>query len=694
METGLLITVKKMAKVDSTYPVKITPELSDKVWGLDPTSNKNTLFPIPGILGLNSDPIDPTAINVKRYPGVLGDGINDDTVGLQLALDEAAGRWVHFPPGDYFITDPLVLPENTRIIGYGARVFNHESHFYLCELNSNTIIRGLKITGAGSTPFDDGGRAISCVGTVESYKENIFIDDCFIEDIGFYGMYFQFVRNLKVLRSKVFDVGYAGIMHLSCENVNTDWNWIKNIDYVEGGYGISYTRETIVDTLEANPRSKNCSATNNLVENVLQWKGLDTHGGDNISFINNTVLNCLQGIGIVSSGNTAPINCRVISNYLLSERGKLALAGDGYGVVVAGVVSGDLSTSVDFARNNQVIGNTIIGMGKEGTANGGSIRFRNSENTVISNNIVDRPLVNGILIQNTNYNFSVTNNAVEDPNSAATLTIGIQVQSEYNHGIISNNVLRRKNAALATNVGERGINVSTATNNKLIIKANENNMTLPLNVPVSRDIDLDARFNEPITINNESSDSNIQAFLNEGFLIYADNDGGQNVSDPVALWLAGRAGTTVYFSPRSGGPFHWLGINASTVDISGGILRLANAASLQPTGSTLNISGLANSGNAFKSGIHYTVISAGLANNYPENTGLSFVIKAENSRILEYFANTTGTLWYRSLTTGADNVWHKVITDDFITTAYEQTTDPLVAGRIWNNAGVLTFSNG
>ena len=604
--------------------------------------------------------------NIKNF-GALGDGVQDDTVFIQDALNAAAsvGKWAFFPFGNYRITAPLNLPQGTKITGYGARIFS-TSHIYMLNVESDTIIKGIEIEGTFAGTPDDLGRGINIVGTVNSYKSNISIEDCYINNMRFYGIYYQFVRDISIKNTKVFSVGYTGIMGLSVTNAIVTECHVKDIDYLEGGYGISFTRETVQDTLEANPRSVNCTVENCLVENNLQWKAYDSHGGDNISFINNRAVNCRQGIGLVASGNFASRNCKVINNYLSSNRGTIPLTGGAYGIAIAGVVDdNDLSTSVDFAYNNTVIGNIIIGYGMEDNANEGAIRFRNSINTIVSGNTIDKAILNAILIQNTNYNFSVTNNSIEDPNTsnAGLNAIGVQVSSEYNTGTIMGNVMYLRNPSLNTKVGDRGINVATASNNTLIIRNNPNNFILNTNIPLSVDIIQDNYHNATLRINKVPSSSNQQILFNEGFSFYSDDDGGQNVGDPVAFWLTGRPNTTVYVSPRSGGPFEWLGINANTVDIAGGILRLANAATLEPTGSTLNIDGTAGSGNAFKNGLHYTTISAGLANNYPENTGLSFVVKSDNTRIIEYFSNTTGTLYYRSLTTSSDNVWKRVLVE-------------------------------
>lgn len=617
--------------------------------------------------GLGGSPS--TIINVMDY-GVIGDGVANDTVGIQNALNDVAlsEKWVYFPKGDYLISSTLELLVNTKILGYGAKIFSTTGHFKHLNLNSDTIIKGLEIVGTGFTIAVSGDEGISVVGTVNDYKKNIELVDLTITNCGFYGIFMQFVDGFNITRCKVFNLGYAGIMGLSVKNGMVFRSWIKEIDYPEGGYNISFTRDTIVDTLLVNPRSENCIVQDCLIEDNLQWKGLDVHAGDNVRFINNTVLNCRQGIGVVGSGNFAPRNCKVHNNTIITTRGTLVQSGEAYGIAVAGIGGADLTTSEDYAENCSIIGNIINGGGTEGNLNSGAIRIRNTRNTIITNNKVINPIINGINIQHTNYNFIVSNNTVEDPNSsdAGINTMAIIVSSQYNEGVINGNTLRLNDPLLNVKVGDRGIHISTIVGNKLIIKNNQNNLILKESIPYSRDIVSDRLFPDGIRINKESSASNTQIEFNEGFFFRANNIGGQNIDDLRSFWVQGAVGTTIYVSPGSGS-YKWISLNSETVDITGGKLRIAGTNTLEPTGSTFNVSGLANSGNVFRNGIHYTTISSGLANNYPENGGLSIVTKSTDSRIFEQFANTSGSLWYRSLTTNADNVWHKVATDTQLT---------------------------
>lgn len=53
-------------------------------------------------------------VNVKSF-GAKGDGVTDDTVAIQNALN--SGRYVILPSGTYLITNILYVPSNTKVIG-------------------------------------------------------------------------------------------------------------------------------------------------------------------------------------------------------------------------------------------------------------------------------------------------------------------------------------------------------------------------------------------------------------------------------------------------------------------------------------------------------------------------------------------------------------------------------------------------
>jgi glucan 1,3-beta-glucosidase len=60
-------------------------------------------------------------VNVKNVPGhpVAGDGTTDDTASLQVIITAAAAanQLVYFPFGVYILTDTLLIPMGSRLVG-------------------------------------------------------------------------------------------------------------------------------------------------------------------------------------------------------------------------------------------------------------------------------------------------------------------------------------------------------------------------------------------------------------------------------------------------------------------------------------------------------------------------------------------------------------------------------------------------
>lgn len=63
-------------------------------------------------------PVD-QVVNVKTITNlpVQGDGSTDDTANINSILLQSVGKVVYFPAGTYMVTDSLIIPPESRIIG-------------------------------------------------------------------------------------------------------------------------------------------------------------------------------------------------------------------------------------------------------------------------------------------------------------------------------------------------------------------------------------------------------------------------------------------------------------------------------------------------------------------------------------------------------------------------------------------------
>jgi hypothetical protein len=80
-------------------------------------------------------------VNVKDF-GAVGDGVADDTAAIQAALNVGRGV-VFFPAGVYVVTNEVVVPDGSGIIGAGAHWKRRSGYSYSSE---QTVI---KYNGAG-----------------------------------------------------------------------------------------------------------------------------------------------------------------------------------------------------------------------------------------------------------------------------------------------------------------------------------------------------------------------------------------------------------------------------------------------------------------------------------------------------------------------------------------------------------------
>jgi hypothetical protein len=171
----------------------------------------------------------------------VGDGTTDATTSIQTTLNDAIGKVVIIPSAEYKITNTLDIPNNTIVFAYGAKIFNTTENINLLNLGNGVKIYGLELQGAGNSIANASGVGISIKGTdANNYKNNISLVDCYIHDIGFYGIYSEFSDNISIQNTRINNIGYAGFGGMSVKNIRIDKSSIKGISPGNSGnaYGI------------------------------------------------------------------------------------------------------------------------------------------------------------------------------------------------------------------------------------------------------------------------------------------------------------------------------------------------------------------------------------------------------------------------------------------------------------------------
>jgi hypothetical protein len=120
-------------------------------------------------------------INVKTY-GAIGNAVADDTSAIQAALTAGTGKVVYFPPGNYKISAPLTVYENTNVVGSGRSVTTvtqtTTANGFNTELAANGVtFSGLYVVAYPAHAGGDGTQGIYVNGSLTDPAEYHTIRD-------------------------------------------------------------------------------------------------------------------------------------------------------------------------------------------------------------------------------------------------------------------------------------------------------------------------------------------------------------------------------------------------------------------------------------------------------------------------------------------------------------------------------------
>jgi parallel beta-helix repeat protein len=390
------------------------------------------------------EPLESRAVpaSVTDY-GAVGDGSHDDTAAFQAAIDNAPRRGIVDIPAAavaYRISNVLTISRPVTIRGLGSAPLMKMASldtamFYV--YSSNVIIKNLTLDGFQSATFQPNALGIWCGGAP---RANLSFTNLVLkhwED----GIGVSHASNAKIANCTISDIVYAGVEFDSVTGGVITNNTISNCHGDTLGhptcYGIAVSRNVGPGELTSDPNSSNVTVSNNTISDVA-WEGIDTHGGQNLSFIGNKLYRCLNGIAVMSSTNFAgtyvypPVNCTVDGNIIDSQSVGLS----SWGIYVNGGIVGHFSTGT-ILRNNQVTGHGGI----EGVADGG-IEIDATDGIQISNNTITSAALAGITAYSHNTNMNVSDNIIVAPWALTGYAPGIYVASTNNTGVFSGNQLK------------------------------------------------------------------------------------------------------------------------------------------------------------------------------------------------------------------------------------------------------------
>jgi parallel beta-helix repeat protein len=169
---------------------------------------------------------------------------------------------------------------------------------------SNTVIDGYSIIGSQATTYNVNEYGIDVEGTASNHLHNIVIRNCYVGKFGNTGIWLQYVDSFTIENCTIEDSVYAGIYVVSGTNGLIRYNHIRRIGVVGyqtkemNSYGI-----TLSDFGLGLGPSSNVRILSNVITDVPQWHGIDTHGGTYITISGNTVLRTNRAIFLTTSPN-------------------------------------------------------------------------------------------------------------------------------------------------------------------------------------------------------------------------------------------------------------------------------------------------------------------------------------------------------------------------------------------------------
>lgn len=301
--------------------------------------------------GFNNLPVNLLSTSVKTF-GAVGNGVADDTVAIQAALNDATTGVIYFPRGTYMVNATGLTGTSSKIWvgdGIGVSIIKASAtptvDFILFSAKTNFGFKNLTFDGNALLTKISG----TTYGTLQPCIYLATCTRCFVRDCEFIGFY-----TLGLLTNSTHDVVIDG-----CRVTRTTATTAPIIDFPGGAYGIFVAGTAVVGAGDAYDFIVN----NNVVTNCNI-----AIGGHDGSITNNVITGWGFSAGINSQANAANLNLRIENNICYNSN----QAADGAGYLPAGIEN--------WAKQSSIIGNICYGNWGSGIDNGGN-------NCTISGNV-------------------------------------------------------------------------------------------------------------------------------------------------------------------------------------------------------------------------------------------------------------------------------------------------------------------
>jgi nitrous oxidase accessory protein NosD len=354
------------------------------------------------------------------------------------------------PPGGTLLVDrseaiasPLIVDRSMTVLFAPTVRLTATAHITMIDVRASDVrVVDAALVGAGSSRAAS-GKGVVATGTATAPLERLSIEDCTFTGLSHSAVVATSVVGLEVVGCRVDDVGYAGVVLVSCTDAVVRGCTVTEVRQPAGfvnSYGIAVTRDETKSLVDS-PRSARVTIDGNTVRGVRLWEGIDTHAGQQIVIRDNTVSGCSVGIAVVPCQNDAtpqeyvyaPVDVVVAGNHV--ERGDSP--GTGSGIVVKGAGS---TVGSEAERASAVVeDNVVVGMGG-GDREAGVLLYL-TRDVVVRGNLLSGCVGRGVCLYHSNDATMLVGNRVEGvvPAAGATVAAAVEVRSSANTATLVGN---------------------------------------------------------------------------------------------------------------------------------------------------------------------------------------------------------------------------------------------------------------
>lgn len=349
-----------------------------------------------------------TAANVRTY-GAVGDGVADDTLAVQAALN--AGGEVCFPAGTYSLAGVSAPTTVTRVFGLtGAtlaqRTLDQRTVSVIGTYTPGLVIETLTFQGiAGATAYRNSDNSGVNLGSAA----NVTVRNDTFTGYSSEAVFVLRGTNVNVTDSTVYGV-IGGIRYISVQGGAISRNLLRDTSMPPANFNIAIGLDSQVGYCASTcPNTTGVNITDNTVTNYTGAQDVLVHDGSNMSITGNTFNNALMGIDLVGFSSLDRIDGLTISGNTYNGTttpGPRGSVGN-MGIAAANGDSFIHVTNVTVTNNQINDANAVIQTESEG-----GITIGWGDNITVTGNTIRRSFGAGISMGNPNTNVSIKGNTI------------------------------------------------------------------------------------------------------------------------------------------------------------------------------------------------------------------------------------------------------------------------------------------